>query len=694
MRAAFLTATLLCVTRGCLGQTCNPKMPASFVAGFVVIQGQIRLEKNPAGKYINLGISNLDRLNACLQPQHPTDTDILQQTLASDLDAALARRPLFVWYALPSGQQKAALPATVPDCLKSSGKQSWQEYQTCFAKFGDAIKLRSSWSSFRTGLAKDIGALKPPLIPVTADFQQAHLTFDIVAYGGMWSDRLPNPMPAAFPIPREVVARYLDEYDDGLWRAGRIKTLLTDFFSRRGWAPNIFPSVPATAPSASTPSIAISAITPVAQVTFLPPVPRADRERVLSRLLSTAQFDQARQLPVTASTAGTSFEAIDLTTVAPPVLFNSLVFSTEQTELPALGFTAAPTADLENNAVNIVVQREASTPAPKDKRGFLGGGFDYRPGQGVRPLAQVEYQRLFGPGSVSLQTGSANQFLYATGTASFDFIGFSRLHRRLEVQMNGGTDVVNNRLIDQQKLDERRSGGKVHLELEMLRDPMGHSLVFYAEAADQAVKLNQDSSTVHSDHLTTIQLGAPYTWSRMDAAAPYRFRCEPRWKRGIASAGWYSRFEVAAQFHQESVGRLVFEVNARFADATRSTPVYELPSFGGVDSVRGFRADDLLARRVWSAQPELWLPLPGVADSMSSAGRLLARARLATFVDAGGAYQTRHGATGWRGGPGIGLRIPLGPATLRADWAHPIGGAITQGPSYGRFYFSLSSPLI
>ena len=671
MRTAFLTATLLCVTRGCLGQPCNPQTPTRFIAGFVVIQGQIRLDKDPAGKYTNLVINNADRLNACFQPQHNLDTDILEQTLASDLDAALAGRPLFVWYALSSAEHKGTLPASVPDCLKStSGKQTWPEYQTCFAKFGDAIKLRNSWSSFRTGLAKDIGALKPPLTPLTADFRQAHLTFEIVAYGGMWSDRLPNPMPAAFPIPREVVARYLDEYDDGLWRAGRIKALLSDFFSRRGWAPNIFPSVPGT----PSPSIAISAIMPVGQVTFLPPVPPADRERVLSRLLSSTQFDQARKLAVTENTTGTPFEAVDLTTIAPPVLFNSLVFSAEQTELGALGFTAAATPDPENNAINIVT-------APKDRRGFLGGGFDYRPGQGVRPLAQVEYQRLFGPGTVSLQTGSANQFLYATGTASFDFIGFSKLHRRLEVQMNGGTDVVDNRLIDRQKLDERRTGGNLHLELEVLRDPMGHSLVFYAEAADQMVKMNQDSH-----HLVAIQLGAPYTWSRMDAAAPHRFRCEPRWKRGIASTGWYSRFEVAAQFHRETVGRFFLEVNARFADATRATPVYELPSFGGVDSVRGFRADDLLARRVWSAQPEFCLPIP--------AGRLLARAHLATFIDAGGAYQTRQGSPGVRGGPGIGVRIPLGPATLRADWAHRIGGANTQGPSYGRFYFSLSSPLI
>ena len=33
----------------------------------------------------------------------------------------------------------------------------------------------------------------------------------------------------------------------------------------------------------------------------------------------------------------------------------------------------------------------ATPDPPKEKKGFIGGGFDYSPGQGVRPIASVQY---------------------------------------------------------------------------------------------------------------------------------------------------------------------------------------------------------------------------------------------------------------------------------------------------------------
>jgi hemolysin activation/secretion protein len=197
-----------------------------------------------------------------------------------------------------------------------------------------------------------------------------------------------------------------------------------------------------------------------------------------------------------------------------------------------------------------------------------------------------------------------------------------------------------------------------------------------------------------TDLLVAGDLGAVYTLSRLDAARPWQFRIEPVVRGGHGGTGAFTSATATVSYHQEALGSSVLEVKSQLQEASRFTPVYELPSFGGVASVRGFRADDLLARRLWTVQPEIWTAVPMTGAPGSDWMQFISRnVRLALFCDAGGAWQTLTGPPGMKAGPGVGLRFQLKGATFRTDWAYGLGTAAT-GSGHGRLYFSVSRPIL
>jgi hemolysin activation/secretion protein len=142
----------------------------------------------------------------------------------------------------------------------------------------------------------------------------------------------------------------------------------------------------------------------------------------------------------------------------------------------------------------------------------------------------------------------------------------------------------------------------------------------------------------------------------------------------------FDRCVVTANTHR-SYDHWDYDLTGRFENAFGDPPIFELPSFGGSDSVRGFRADDAIGRRLWADQNELWHALPR--------WQLL---KLATFFDVGGAYQTTGSSPGLREGLGTGLRLDLRVAVLKFDWAYGFGHAATGG-SRGKFYFNVVFPI-
>lgn len=331
---------------------------------------------------------------------------------------------------------------------------------------------------------------------------------------------------------------------------------------------------------------------------------------------------------------------------------------------------------------------------PKEKKNYAGFGLDYRPGQKLRAFGL--YQRsLPGQGSLSLQLGGQES---ALGQVSYsaDYVLFHRLKRRLALQFTGGSDVQANRILAGALTDERRSGGLIRAELELFRDWGGNLLRLALEARRDTVRLSRDGSLLSKLNLTTLDFGGFYLFERNEAQYPKRLRLEPRVRFGLGLARTeprFTAFQLAGNYHQHLPRLLEADISGQFAQASRGTPLVELPSFGGETMVRGFRRDDALGRRVWSLQSELWLPVPGLSRSAEGFGRFLRRqVRLAGFADLGGAAQTFASQPGTRFGPGLGARVVFFPVVIKLDWAYGLGDAAV-GRGRGRFYFSVGTNL-
>jgi hemolysin activation/secretion protein len=155
----------------------------------------------------------------------------------------------------------------------------------------------------------------------------------------------------------------------------------------------------------------------------------------------------------------------------------------------------------------------------------------------------------------------------------------------------------------------------------------------------------------------------------------------------------FTVFKLSFNFHQQWPGLYETDLTGQTQLASRRTPLFEQPSLGGAEVLRGFRRDDAIGRRLWSLQHELWMPLPFTRDLVEGPGQFLRRnVRLAGFVDVGGVSETTASQPGTRVGPGLGVRIRYFPAVLKFDWAYGIGDG-AQGKGHGRFYFSLSTTL-
>jgi hemolysin activation/secretion protein len=249
-----------------------------------------------------------------------------------------------------------------------------------------------------------------------------------------------------------------------------------------------------------------------------------------------------------------------------------------------------------------------------------------------------------------------------------------------------------NRQFLQSVLDERRTGGLARVEVELFRNLAGQQLSFDVEGRRATVDLLRKGSSVSKTNLTTLDIGGRYLLEQSSQSYPRRLRLEPvvRWRLGAsATETTYARFSVTANYHQQMLGPTEFDLTGTAGVASAKTPAFELLSLGGDQTIRGFRKDDVLARRLWSLQPEIWAPVPGVAGATQGAGLFLRQnARLAFFVDVGGVYKTLGPLEGTKAGPGLGIRLHYGLVVLKLDWAKAVGNAATEG-KWGRFYFNV-----
>ncbi|HVQ36778.1 MAG TPA: BamA/TamA family outer membrane protein, partial [Pyrinomonadaceae bacterium] len=341
---------------------------------------------------------------------------------------------------------------------------------------------------------------------------------------------------------------------------------------------------------------------------------------------------------------------------------------------------------------------EKPAAALKQKKNYIGGGFEYRPGQGIRLFGLGQRSHLTFP----LQGGS----LSATGGVEGDGIGsvnyfadyilFGRLHRRVSLQLNIGSDSDPQRLLTGE-MDERRNGGSGRLEFELFRDRGGSLLRFYAEGRRTTVALSQNDTIKAKQNLNTLDVGSLFLFESVEAEYPRRIRLEPRVRFGLrlgTDSPSFTKITATGNLHQSLPHRLAADISGSLALASRDTPDFELPSFGGGEVVRGFRHDDALGRRLWSLQNELWLPVPGTATDEEAGLKTFLRdnVRLAPFVDVGALSRPRTSTAGLRSGFGLGLRVIYNVIILKVDYAYGVGAAATGGGP-GKFYFSIGTNL-
>ena len=161
----------------------------------------------------------------------------------------------------------------------------------------------------------------------------------------------------------------------------------------------------------------------------------------------------------------------------------------------------------------------------------------------------------------------------------------------------------------------------------------------------------------------------------------------------LAGAPAFGRLSVSAQYHQLVAGPLEAESRFEVRHATDKTPVFEQPSLGGMESVRGFRADERVGRTLWAWQNELWLPVLGGGTPSGFRDFVRRNVRLAGLYDLGRLTGLAPGlaeSAGFRHGAGMGLRIRYQGVMIETDVAYGFGS--DGRPGHGRFYFNFRLP--
>lgn len=368
---------------------------------------------------------------------------------------------------------------------------------------------------------------------------------------------------------------------------------------------------------------------------------------------------------------------------------------------PTANSEGVVTAHEQEKKTETDFQPENKDDKPKDKKRYVGGGIEYQPGQGVKFFGLGQLSRFpFLPNAVNNLSVKAGGFgddgLLGNANYFADYVFFNTLHRRMSVQFTVSSDLEANRNLTAPNTDERRSSGLARLEFELFRDRSGSLLRFFGEGRNETVELKPNLDPTVKANLTTLEFGAFYFFQSIEVERPRRIRFEPKFKFGLGLAVGeprYNKLLATGNFHQVLPGRYEMDVTGRLEMASQAAPRFELPSLGGSEILRGFRADDGLGRKLWALQNEVWIPLK-VGNDQSTGLILMLREKVkaAAFVDVGGLYDAINVSSGMRTGTGAGLRVIYNPIIFKFDFGYGFGEKATTG-GRGKFHFSISSNL-
>ena len=330
---------------------------------------------------------------------------------------------------------------------------------------------------------------------------------------------------------------------------------------------------------------------------------------------------------------------------------------------------------------------DESKPARRGPLNYLGGSAGYGPRTGG--TAGVVYQRrdiLTGLDTLSLTP----TFSTAWGGAiaySAPFVAAHKAPRRIyDIGGSLFTNFVNNREIEGDERDERRTGGSLSLGARPLGLRSPHDLHLQAELVRETVNVDG----LDESDLTMLRLSAVHEYRHVYRRPSLLLRTVPALEGSFDVGDGVPYVRPALQFTAHARFRSGFEYELRLGGGgiDRPVPQFQLFTLGGSTTVRGFQEDTFLGRGIAYLQAELWIPflrpLEGrpvgeeeIADPTQAPfeSRLARALKWAVFVDGGEVWQSPLLGRASIAGAGVGLRfvVPGEPLVVRIDYAWGFG---------------------
>ncbi|MFL6230867.1 MAG: BamA/TamA family outer membrane protein, partial [Pyrinomonadaceae bacterium] len=351
--------------------------------------------------------------------------------------------------------------------------------------------------------------------------------------------------------------------------------------------------------------------------------------------------------------------------------------------------SAAPAQQTKPKLNAKATSTKRKPPVSKPRNNFVGGELVYRPGRGFRGYGLYS-RKITGKDDFSVRVGGDAGALVSGEYESQDLFR-DRFYHTFPFGVQGYTDTTAKRILNGVQLDERRTGGVFRVATQLKTRPT--TLTLFLEARRETVELVREDVVAQKQNLTTLSFGGLYAGSTKGVNNT-RWQVEPTLRLGLGLDGQpgFAVMNVTGLLHRSMSGDRDLILDGRVDVASEGTPLFEQPSFGSEETVRGFRADDAIGLRQWALKTEFQAPVPGTSPDAEGLARLVRTLKLAGFLDVGGIYRTTGSAPGVRLGPGVGLRVNYGGADLGLSWAYGIGDA-AAGRGHGRFYFSVSREL-
>lgn len=317
-------------------------------------------------------------------------------------------------------------------------------------------------------------------------------------------------------------------------------------------------------------------------------------------------------------------------------------------------------------------------------------GVDHRPGKPLRWTAGYRRDGVTPDGDIAVEIGHQGKLL---GSARYtgDFLGFSVLGRRLQFSAAVFSDYRPERAVRNDLPDERRKGAELTGTLDLWRDRA-------QSFAQLSVSFRREEASLSGDAVGSLgrwrsRAGTELVWAHSEAgtqASPHS-DAALRLARSRSSEGSFNELGVTASHHRFIGAMAQWDARLKADAVTGDVPLVDHLSFGGEDSVRGYREDIAAGRRIWVLQNEVWWPVP----TFGRTGRLLTSLRrqlwTAAWIDIGGIEGSLNTFHGRKAAAGVGLRFQYGNAlALRLDIGCPVG-AVPQGQRRARVLLSVTS---